>query len=91
MCKKTSFANEESANHYIKKLKKTSTRSVIPVRAYLCEKCHNWHLTSIPTKEQKVIDNLEKHIKNLKLKINKLEKKLQNENNKLPESTLGED
>ena len=45
VCKKSKFANEEEAEASIKKIKNTSNRSVIPVRAYLC-KCGAWHLTS---------------------------------------------
>jgi len=46
-CKKTSFTTEDYAEFYIKKLKTTSKRNVLPVRAYLCEKCFQWHLTHL--------------------------------------------
>jgi len=46
MCRKTQFATEEDARFYIKKLRRTSKRDVIPKRAYLCPKCLHWHLTS---------------------------------------------
>lgn len=45
-CKKVSFINEDFAIQYIKKLKETSKRTKVPSRAYLCEICLNWHLTS---------------------------------------------
>ena len=48
-CKKVSFCDERYANEYIAKLNKTSQRKLKPVRAYLCEKCFTWHLTSIHT------------------------------------------
>ena len=47
-CKKSSFKDQESANKYILKLQATSKRDRIPQRAYLCEKCNTWHLTSKP-------------------------------------------
>jgi hypothetical protein len=46
VCKKVSFCNEQYANAYIEKLKKTSIREVKPIRSYLCTRCLNWHLTS---------------------------------------------
>ena len=46
-CKKVKFIDEEFANQYIQKLNKTSKRRLKPVRAYLCEKCLTWHITSI--------------------------------------------
>jgi len=46
VCKKVYFATEADADYYIKKLAKTSKRDTKPVRAYLCEKCNCWHLTS---------------------------------------------
>lgn len=46
-CKKVSFATEADADFYINKLKKTSSRKVVPTRAYLCEECLNWHLTHV--------------------------------------------
>ena len=45
-CKKTSFADEKTANYYLDKLKKSSRRAKVPVYAYLCTKCFAWHLTS---------------------------------------------
>jgi catalase (peroxidase I) len=47
-CFKASFANENFAEQFVQKLIKTSNRKVKPQRAYLCEKCFNWHLTSKP-------------------------------------------
>lgn len=45
-CSKTVFRNESAANEYIEILRKTSTRSRVPKRAYLCPVCLKWHLTS---------------------------------------------
>lgn len=45
-CNKVRFINETMAQLYIAKLKATSNREKIPKRAYLCEHCSAWHLTS---------------------------------------------
>lgn len=54
--KKARFANEKDANDYIERLRKTSTRDIIPARSYFC-KCGAWHLTSSASSEasQKLI------------------------------------
>ena len=44
-CKKVSYSSEKFAQYDINRLK-NSTRSVIPIRTYLCVKCNTWHLTS---------------------------------------------
>jgi hypothetical protein len=77
------FANEEYALIYLDKLKKTSKRSVVPHRTYLCEKCLSWHLTSKKTIDElrierllskiKHSENLEKHILKLKKRIEVLQ------------------
>jgi len=82
VCKKVSFCNEQYATAYIEKLNKTSIRERKPIRAYLCEKCFNWHLTSkidfnsnTIVLENKIIE-LETKIKNLKMEnINLLRQK----------------
>jgi len=53
-CKKVKFIDEEFANQYIQKLNKTSKRRLKPVRAYLCEKCLTWHITSIESISSKL-------------------------------------
>lgn len=78
-CKKTHFADEKQAQFYIDKLKTTSNRSIKPIRAYLCEKCLNWHLTSIESRENMQLIYKERQITNLKAKISHL----QNENETL--------
>lgn len=75
-CKKVSFADEKFAQIYIDKLQKTSNRRLIPVRAYLCEKCLLWHLTSIESRENMQLVYKERQINNLKAKVIHL----QNEN-----------
>lgn len=81
-CKKVYFANENSAKFYIEKLNKTSLRKVKPVRAYLCEKCLNWHLTSIVSEENRQLIYKDRQIANLKAKIQHLENEIQRLTNK---------
>lgn len=47
-CTKVKYADKITAELDIAKIKKRSTRDVIPVRAYLCPMCKAWHLTSKP-------------------------------------------
>jgi len=78
-CKKTYFANEKIAIEYAKRLQETSKRKVVPNRAYLCEKCLNWHLTSLPlAKEEslgKLVQEQQKALKDRNGRIKNLEKK----------------
>jgi len=76
-CKKVSFINENYANSYIKKLKKTSNRDIKPVRSYLCEDCLKWHLTSIQSNEVTQLVYRERQIKNLKKTIESLNEKIE--------------
>lgn len=82
-CSKVYFADEKNALLYIEKLHKTSVRDKKPVRAYLCEKCLCWHLTSIESKENRQIVYLNRQINNLKAKVLHLQNEisqLKNEN-----------
>lgn len=45
-CNKTKYATEDAANKDIQRIKKTSTRSTIPIRSYYCGDCTAWHITS---------------------------------------------
>lgn len=73
-CPKTYFINEKFANDYIAKLKNTSTRIKRPVRAYLCDKCLNWHLTSQTQHQFDVLQQYKKALKNKNLEVAKLQK-----------------
>ena len=70
-CKKISFLNEAQAIFYIDKLRNTSTRTKVPTRAYLCQDCLNWHLTSkgAYADENPLIENLREKCKNLEAEI----------------------
>lgn len=46
-CKKSSFIDEKQALLFIEKKNKTSIRDIVPKRAYLCDKCLKWHITSL--------------------------------------------
>lgn len=71
-CKKVSFLDEANALKYIKKLKETSKRVKVPQRAYLCEVCLNWHLTS----STEAINPDSNQVTTLKTTIDRLERKL---------------
>lgn len=72
-CPKTYFATEKEALNYIEILKKTSCRDKIPKRAYLCQDCLTWHLTS----QDKDISAIFRY----RQKINQLQKMLAEKNN----------
>jgi uncharacterized protein YlaI len=71
-CPKTYFINEKYANEFINKLKATSQRIKKPVRAYLCDKCLNWHLTSKTEHQFDVLQQYKKELKQKNLQITDL-------------------
>jgi hypothetical protein len=77
-CTKVQYTSERFAMMDIDRIKKKSNRDKVPVRAYFCDICDFWHLTSTKDKNTELKDNrilsLEAEIKTLKLKINELEK-----------------
>lgn len=72
-CPKTSFATEQYAKDYIQKLKHTSVRQKRPTRTYLCDKCLNWHLTSLSEHQTDVLRKYKEAIKEKNLLISKLQ------------------
>lgn len=66
-CKKTQYASEQLALDDVKRIGDKSSRSTIPVRAYKCNHCDFWHLTS---KENRV----EKYIRELLCELDSLKK-----------------
>ena len=67
-CKKVQYSSEEYALFDVRRIKKISERSKMPVRAYLCF-CGSWHLTSRADKKDEIISEL-------KIKNNELEKQI---------------
>lgn len=67
-CKKVQYASEEYALYDVRRIKKISERSKMPVRAYICF-CGSWHLTSRADKKDEIISEL-------KIKNNELEKQI---------------
>lgn len=51
VCQKFYFSSEEEAKKEIKRIAKLSQKNEKPKRAYECEKCSGWHLTSSGIKE----------------------------------------
>ncbi len=83
-CTKVSFSTEAYAKEHIEKLKGKSKRKVVPSRAYKCNKCSAWHLTSQP--------NWVEHTKNLEGQIDGLKsqvKDLQDLNSNLRGGDIG--
>lgn len=80
-CKKTYFSNEKIALEYAARLQATSKRKVVPHRAYLCEKCLTWHLTSLSESKEKTlsyqIESLEKAIANKNKEIAKKDRRIE--------------
>ena len=87
-CTKVYFIDEENANFYIEKLNKTSVRKLKPIRAYLCDKCLSWHLTSIESYENMQLVYKERQINNLKSKVLHLEKEIEILKEKLNKTTI---
>lgn len=83
LCNKVKFGSEKDALFSLKKIKETSDRKIIPIRAYHC-KCGAWHLTSKRDvfKEDERVEQLETEIKNLNLKIAELQKIITDNNAK---------
>lgn len=74
LCPKTYFINEQFAKDYIKKLNATSVRSKKPVRAYLCDVCLNWHLTSQTEHQFDILRSYKQTIKIKNAEISNLQK-----------------
>jgi uncharacterized protein (DUF3820 family) len=48
ICEKITYLSEKDAKFVIAKARDNVQENKKPVRAYECEKCSGWHLTSIP-------------------------------------------
>lgn len=70
-CKKVQYASEEYALFDVRRIKKISDRSKMPVRAYLCF-CGSWHLTSRADKKDEIISELKIKNKELENQIKEL-------------------
>jgi len=71
-CHKTKYANEAEANKDVERIKKTSTRSSVPIRSYYCQSCSGWHLTSKEPHLVTKIKEATKEIDSLKAEIKRL-------------------
>src|SRR5438477_1959570 len=77
-CSKVKFRTETDADLHIAKLKRTSNRSKIPKRSYLCEHCNSWHLTSTDKNEDTWREKYKKEIKRLGSIILSLQNEIKN-------------
>lgn len=59
ICKKILYINEKIAKIALSRIKEIEQGHKKPIRAYECEVCGGWHLTSIPLDVFKVKTNVE--------------------------------
>lgn len=45
-CTKIKYCNKKIANQHLKRIRSKTQEHKKPIRAYECEKCSQWHLTS---------------------------------------------
>jgi len=81
-CKKVSFVDKISAEITLKQIIKNNTSENLPQRAYECNKCGYWHLTTKPDINLLIEEN-----SNLKKKVNELTKLLYNKQDEKGKST----
>lgn len=55
-CKKKAYSSQKYAEGIIANISENSERDKLPTRAYKCEVCGYWHLTSKPLSEGKPLD-----------------------------------
>lgn len=75
-CAKVKYSSQEFADFAIQQIKKTSKRTKIPIRSYLCHICNAWHLTSRADFKDEKINELNQIIKQLKEEIAILKKQI---------------
>lgn len=75
---KVKYSSENLAIIDIERIQKKSNRDKVPIRAYLCNECGSWHLTSKQRRQDIVVSELKSEIELLKLQIESL--KQDNEN-----------
>lgn len=75
-CMKVQYTSEKFALEDIERIRKKSNRSRIPMRAYYCDKCNFWHVTSKSDTNTERIAELNKLNDELKLKNEELQKAL---------------
>lgn len=83
-CKKTYFADEKIATEYANRLQATSKRKVVPHRAYLCEKCLHWHITSLTQVKE---NNLTNQVDALTIAIAKKNKEIAKKDRRIEDLT----
>ena len=79
VCKsKTKYASAKIANEDVERIRKKSTRPVVPCRAYYCTICNFWHITSNMSRsdllKDKLIASLQEQVEKMKEEIEVLKK-----------------
>ena len=49
-CNKVKYGTKKAAEEDMKRIKNSSKKEILPIRAYKCKICNCWHLTSKPRK-----------------------------------------
>lgn len=77
ICRKSKYRTEQDAIFALNKIKESSNRKCIPIRTYLCGKCHCWHLTSKPNAIELAAENrlLKEQVAELTRKLEKYQDK----------------
>ena len=47
-CNKVKYGTKKAAEEDLKRIKNSSKKEILPIRAYKCKICNCWHLTSKP-------------------------------------------
>ena len=47
-CNKVKYGTKKAAEEDLKRIKNSSKKEILPIRAYECKICNCWHLTSKP-------------------------------------------
>lgn len=74
-CKKVSYGTEAFALADIRTIQKDSDRATVPIRAYHCNICNGWHLTSKPRHLDVLVKEQADEIQKLKSENGNLTKK----------------
>lgn len=80
-CTKVKYATEKNALFYIEKLKNTSKRTVVPIRAYLCPFCLCWHLTSNEKRDE--VEKIKKQLIETEMEVSKRDEIIRKKNEEM--------
>jgi hypothetical protein len=79
ICHKVKYSSKDFAEQDIKRIRKKSKQSTVPIRAYKCHNCKMWHLTSKESLND-VVETLKKEKEIIENKNSELISKFENFN-----------